>query len=91
MEVTVSVLSCPCARKLPEDVPTDGGFLRDKSAAASYTKKGTRCIIIIIQNILAVFLYHYATVLYCRCTPHSDKVHLAEVAMAPATEGTLLL
>jgi len=44
----MSVLSCPFARKLPQDVTADGDFLRAKGAAARYTIKGTRCIIIIV-------------------------------------------
>jgi hypothetical protein len=51
METTVSVVSCPFARKLPWDVPADGGFLCDKAAAARYMFKGTRCIIITVYDI----------------------------------------
>jgi hypothetical protein len=38
----------PFARELPQDVLADGGFLHDKAAAARYTIKGTRSMIIIV-------------------------------------------
>ena len=90
MEATVSLLSCPCARKLPWDVPADGGFLRDKAAAARYKIKWTRYIIIIVQDILAFFSFYCATV-HCRCTLHSYNVNLNAVAVIGLMEGTLWL